>query len=49
MLTKFGEKGAINIGKAVPVVGGIVGGGFDFATTKIIANNAYKLFIKNQL
>lgn len=49
LLTKFGEKGAINLGKAVPVVGGLVGGGFDFATTKIIANNAYKLFIKNQL
>lgn len=49
LLTKFGETGAINIGKAVPVVGGIVGGGFDFATTKIIANNAYRLFIKNQL
>ena len=33
----------------VPVVGGVIGGGFDFATTKIIADNAYKMFIKNSI
>lgn len=49
LLTKFGETGAINLGKAVPVVGGFIGGGFDFATTKIIADNAYKMFIKNSI
>ena len=49
LLTKFGETGAINLGKAVPVVGGVIGGGFDFATTKIIADNAYKMFIKNSI
>ena len=49
LLTKFGETGAINLGKAVPVVGGVIGGSFDFATTKIIANNAYKMFIDNNL
>lgn len=47
LLTKFGTKGVINIGKAVPVVGGIIGGGFDLAETKIIANRAYKMFIQN--
>lgn len=45
-LTKFGTKGLINIGKAVPIVGGVIDGGFDFAETKIIANRAYKMFIK---
>ena len=45
-LTKFGTKGLINIGKAVPVVGGVIGGGFDFVETKIIAKRAYKMFIK---
>ena len=49
LFTKFGEKGVINLGKAVPVVGGLVGGGFDYATTKIIADNAYKIFIKKTL
>lgn len=45
-LTKFGEKGIINIAKLVPVVGGVIGGGFDLAETKTIANRAYKMFIK---
>lgn len=44
-LTKFGTKGLINIGKAIPVVGGVISGGFDFAETKIIANRAYRMFI----
>lgn len=46
MLTKFGETGAINLGKAIPVVGGIIGGGFDFSDTKFIGNRAYNQFIK---
>ncbi len=46
-LTKFGTKGVINIGKAVPIIGGIISGGFDFAETKTIANRAYKMFIEN--
>lgn len=45
-LTKFGTKGLINIGKCVPVVGAVVGGGFDLVETKIIANRAYKWFIE---
>lgn len=49
LVTKFGETGVINLGKAVPVVGGVIGGGFDFATTKVIADNAYKMFIKNSI
>ena len=48
-LTKFGTKGIINMGKAVPIVGGVISGGFDFAETKIIANRAYKMFIKGDL
>lgn len=48
-VTKFGTKGIVNIGKAVPVVGGMISGGFDFAETKIIANRAYKMFIKGDL
>ena len=44
-LTKFGTKGLINIGKAIPIVGGVISGGFDFAETKVIADRAYKMFI----
>ena len=49
LLTKFGTKGLINIGKAVPIVGGIIGGGFDLVETKIIADRAYKMFINGDL
>lgn len=46
MLTKFGTKGVINIGKMIPVVGAAVSGTLDFFETKIIAERAYKLFIE---
>lgn len=46
LLTKFGEKGVINLGKMLPVAGGIIGGAFDVASTTIIAKNAIKLFIE---
>lgn len=48
-LTKFGTKGIINIGKAVPFVGGVIGGGFDFVEIKAIANRAYRMFIQGDL
>lgn len=41
-ITKFGTTGVVNLGKMIPGVGAIVGGGFDLAETKIIANRAYK-------
>ena len=47
LFTKFGEKGLINIGKMIPVVGAVINGGLDLAETKAIANRAYKMFIKN--
>lgn len=45
-LTKFGTKGIVNIGKLVPGVGAVVGGGLDFFETKVIADRAYKWFIE---
>lgn len=47
LITKGGTKGLINLGKAVPVIGGVVGGGFDLIETKIIADRAYRMFILN--
>lgn len=41
-ITKFGTTGVVNLGKMIPGVGAIVGGGLDLAETKIIANRAYK-------
>ncbi|MEH7111563.1 EcsC family protein [Neobacillus niacini] len=46
LLTKFGEKGAINLGKAVPLVGGVIGGTVDAITTNIIGDVARKIFIE---
>ncbi|WP_165024732.1 EcsC family protein [Dysgonomonas sp. ZJ279] len=43
--TNAGEKTAANIGKAIPVLGGIIGGSFDGISTKIIGKVAKNIFI----
>lgn len=43
-LTKGGIKGAINLGKCVPVIGGVIGGGFDYISTRTIGNYAKSTF-----
>lgn len=45
-ITKFGTKGLVNIGKMIPCVGAVIGGGLDLAETKVISNRAYKWFIE---
>lgn len=45
-ITKFGTKGIVNLGKLLPGVGAVVGGGLDLVETKIIADRAYKWFLK---
>ena len=47
LLTKFGEKGVINLGKLIPVAGGVIGGTMDVVTTTVIAKNAIKIFIED--
>lgn len=44
LLTKFGEKGTINIHKMIPVAGAAVGMFFDASTTRSIAAIAKKTF-----
>lgn len=46
LLTKFGEKGVVNLVKLVPIVGGLIGGGVDVAGTTTIAKVAVRVFIK---
>jgi len=46
LVTKFGEKGVINMGKMVPLLGGIIGGTIDATTTNIIGNVARNTFIE---
>jgi hypothetical protein len=45
LLTKFGEKGLINLGKAIPLVGGFIGGTVDGFSTNLIGNIARDTFI----
>lgn len=47
-LTKFGEKGAINLGKLVPIAGGLIGGGVDVASTIVISRNAICIFLEDE-
>lgn len=48
-ITKFGEKGILNLGKVVPVLGAFVGGGIDIASTRVIGYNAYKIFVQGEI
>ncbi len=47
LLVKFGEKGVINLGKSVPLIGGIIGASFDILSTNAIGNIAIRTFIGN--
>ena len=44
LLTKFGEKGVVNLVKLVPVVGGVVGGVFDGTTCYTVGQLADRVF-----
>ena len=46
-ITKFGTKGVINLGKLIPGVGAVIGGGLDLLETKIIAKRSYKWFFEH--
>ncbi len=45
LFTKFGQKGLVNIHKAIPVLGGVVGGTVDAMSTYAIAKAAKALFL----
>lgn len=44
LVTKGGEKGIINMGKVVPLLGGVVGGTVDAATTRTVSLVAKRTF-----
>lgn len=46
--SKTGEKSVTSLGKAVPVLGGIVGGSYDAITTRVVGKVAKKIFIDKQ-
>lgn len=44
LITKAGERGVVNLTKAVPVAGGIVGGGIDALYCNAVGRRAHALF-----
>ena len=44
LLTKGGTKGLINVGRAIPLLGGIVGGVYNYAEVALFAKKAKKFF-----
>jgi uncharacterized protein (DUF697 family) len=45
LLTKFGSKGLVNLGKMVPLVGGLIGGSMDAIWVIGVGNTAKSIFI----
>ena len=46
LVTKFGEKGVVNMGKAIPLLGAVVGATFEVVATNAIGNVARDLFCR---
>lgn len=44
LLTKAGEKGAVNLVKMIPLAGGFIGGAFDAAACRVVGKQAKNLF-----
>ena len=47
LAAKAGEKGVTSLGKAVPVIGGVVGGSYDAISTRVVGKVAKRIFIDN--
>lgn len=45
LVTKFGKTGLVNLGKLIPVAGGVVGGAVDATTTRMVGGVARWVFI----
>ncbi len=48
LITKMGTKGSINLVKAVPFMGGIVGGGLNLLASNAIGKSAKKMFYSGE-
>ena len=46
LVTKFGQKGAINLGKGVPLIGGFIGGALDVTSTNLVGKKAKEFFLQ---
>lgn len=48
LITKFGTKGIVNLGKAIPLVGGVISAGMDSMSTKTIGEVAKGAFLEGK-
>ncbi len=48
LLSTYGTKGMINLSKAIPLVGGIIGGSIDIVSTNLIGNLARNAFLEKK-
>ncbi len=48
LVTKFGEKGIINLGKGIPFVGGVIGASVDGLSCRSSGRIAKKIFFKHE-
>ena len=48
LFTKFGNRSALSVGKAVPILGGVISGGIDMMETQLIAERAYNMFVAGE-
>ena len=46
LLLRFGATGAVNFTKVVPFLGGIIGGGVDAASTRVVGRMAKRVFVR---
>lgn len=47
LVALYGGKGIIDLGKTVPLVGGMIGGTIDLVTTNLVGNMARNMFLPN--
>lgn len=49
LITKYGEHGTITLSKFLPIIGGFVGGAFDYFETRVLAKCALRTFYEHKL
>ncbi len=48
LVTKFGQKGVVNMGKAIPLLGGVIGATLEVVATNAIGNVALGVFCREE-
>jgi uncharacterized protein (DUF697 family) len=49
LLVRLGRLGAVNMTKVVPLLGGVIGGGLDAASTRVVGRVAKRVFVRKEV